>query len=91
MPTVRPQKNPYQVGHLVKCTHFNGVGEGLLWRVTAVDGVYVRIEVVFTATGPSVINAKRVPYHQVTRVTVADIVKARDELNYVLGFYNVEP
>lgn len=91
MPTARPQKNPYQVGDLVRCTHFNGVGEGLLWRVAKVDGIYLRIEVVFTATGPSVVNPKRVPNHQVERVTVADITRACDELNAILGLYRVEP
>lgn len=52
-------------------THFNGSGEGILWVVTKVDGSWLKLQAMFTVTGPSVLKPKRVQYHA---VEPADIV-----------------
>lgn len=50
---------------------FNGAGEGVLWRVKSIDGQWIRIEPLLTLTGPSVLNPKRVAWHEVKPADIA--------------------
>ena len=65
MPTAAHKNNRWKVGDVVSMVHFNGAGEGVLWQVKKVSGVYVTIEAIMTLTGPSVLRRKTVSYHQV--------------------------
>ena len=79
-----PQKNPYHTGNVVTMVHFNGSGEGVLWRVKRVRGVYLKLEPLFTVTGPSILKEKRVAWHAVSPVDLVELCTARAELDNII-------
>jgi hypothetical protein len=85
MPTTAPRRNPYQVGDVVTVTHFNGVGEGILWRVRKSQGIWVWIEPFFTVTGPSVLRGKKVQYNQVDDPDLIQLVSAYAQLGNIIA------
>lgn len=64
--------------------HFQGTGEGVLWRVVKVDGQWIRIEPMFTVTGPSVLKPKRVAWHEVKPAQIVDLGAAYVELQHIM-------
>lgn len=62
----------------------NGAGEGVLWRVVKVDGQWIRIEPMFTVTGPSVLNPKRVAWHEVKPADIVTLGTAYVELRNIM-------
>lgn len=85
MPTLGPQKNPYKVGDIVTVVHFNGSGEGILWRVVRVKGSYLKLQPTYTVTGPSVLREKRVQYHAVSPVDLVELCSARAQLDNIIN------
>lgn len=85
MPIVSRRKNPYCVGEVVTMAQFNGSGEGILWRVIKVDGTWIRIEPMLTATGPSVLNPKRVSCWDVKPADIAVLGAMYAELANIIN------
>ena len=85
MPIVSRRKNPYLVGEVVTMAQFNGAGEGVLWRVIKVDGMFIKIEPLLTLTGPSVLNPKRVSCWEVKPADIASLGSAYAQLANIIN------
>lgn len=77
-------KQLHRVGDIVTVINFNGTGEGILWRVTAVKGSRVRLAVRYCPTGKSVLNDKWVMQHEAAPADVKQLNEARAELDDVI-------
>lgn len=64
--------------------HFNGSGEGILWRVIDVRMSTVKIAPLFSVTGQSVLKPKRVNFHEVEPADIVQLGSAYLELQHVI-------
>jgi len=65
--------------------HYNGTGEGVLWRVNKVTGSWVHLEAIYAVTGPSVLRPKRVQHSSVQLVDVVQLCAARAQLDNIIN------
>ena len=64
--------------------HFNGSGEGILWRIKKVEAHYLKLEAYYTVTGGSVLKDKRVTWHSVQPVDLVELCTARAQLDNII-------
>lgn len=85
MPLSRPRENPYKPGDIVSMAHFNGAGEGVLWRVKKADRIWIWIEPTWCVTGPSVLRDKKVQYNQVDVPDLVTLGSAYAQLGNIIS------
>jgi hypothetical protein len=84
-PTIDPS-NTHRVGDVVSCIYGgNGTGEGILWRVTQVKGVYVWLTPILTLTGPSSRRDIHVTYNQADAVELLELAGTYAKLGLLIA------
>lgn len=80
------RSNPYRSGDIVSAVNRagNGAGEGVLWRVTKVQSVWVWIKPVYSVTGPSVLRPKKVQYHELSLFGMVELGLAFQEFHELI-------
>lgn len=74
-------ENKYRLGDLCTMIHSNGAGEGIIWVVVKVEGVWLRVAPAYVVTGPSVLNAKKVYHYSVKALSLLQLCELRRQFD----------
>lgn len=81
------QSNPLIPGDLITMSMANGTGEGIIWRIKKVIGERIKIEVIWSGTGASVLRPKLVHWRDVEKLSLIDLGLLRQSLDGLIQGY----
>lgn len=73
-----------EIGEFVTHVHWNGAREGVIWQVLAHKGSKVRIDPIFTVTGPSILKAKWVHYSEIELIDLVTLGSSRAQIDIII-------